>query len=554
MEYENKKKDIVYPLALAVVLIIGLFLGFTLNKQNKTPSLTFFPKTNKLSSVLSFIEDQYVDTVSMDELIEAAIPTVLKHLDPHSVYIPAQELTAYNEPLDGGFDGIGISFNMPNDTVLVMSVIPGGPSERVGILAGDRIVSVDDSIVAGVKFPQNDVIKLLKGPNGTLVKVGVFRQGVPDIIYFDIIRDKIPIYSVDVSYMVSPETGFIKISRFARTTYKEFTDAVDKLQKLGMEKLIVDLRGNSGGYLDQATALANEFLPDGKLIVYTQGKARTRQNMYSNSRGKCIQTPVVILIDEFSASASEILAGAIQDNDRGEVIGRRSFGKGLVQEQVSFTDGSALRLTIARYYTPTGRSIQKPYEPGSDDYYFDINNRFLHGEFQEKDSIRLDDSLRFITPKGRTVYGGGGIMPDHFIPMDTTGTSPYFTQVARRNLIYRFALQYTDRNRKTLTPLETANDFVTYLKREDIFGQFIEFAQSHGVEPQQEHIRQSKKVIETQLLAYIARNFIDDDGFYPIIQDIDNTLLKAIEVINQEGYHTIMAEFLDENSMPMAQQ
>lgn len=550
MEHENRKKDIVYPLALSMVLIIGLFLGYTLNKQSKTTSLTFFPKTNKLSSVLSFIEDQYVDTVAMDELIEITIPTVLKHLDPHSVYIPAQELTAYNEPLDGGFDGIGISFNMPNDTVIVMSIISGGPSERVGLIAGDRIVSVDDSTVAGVKIPQDEVVKLLKGPNGTLVKVGIFRPGEADIIYFDIIRDKIPIYSIDVSYMVTPKTGFIKISRFARTTHKEFTDAVDKLQKLGMEKLIVDLRGNSGGYLDQATALANEFLPDGNLIVYTQGKARARQNIFSNAKGKCINTPVAILIDEFSASASEILAGAIQDNDRGEVIGRRSFGKSLVQEQVSFSDGSALRLTIARYYTPTGRSIQKPYEPGSDDYYFDINNRYLHGEFQEKDSIRLDDSLRFTTPKGRTVYGGGGIMPDHFIPLDTTGTSPYFTQVARRNLIYRFALQYSDRNRKILTPLKSANEFVTYLKGEDIFAQFVGFAQSHGIEPQQEHIRLSQKVIETQLLAYIARNFIDDDGFYPIIQDVDNTLLKAIEIINQEDYHTIMAEFMDENAMP----
>lgn len=553
MEYNNRKKDIIYPLVLAVTLAAGLLLGYSLNKNTGKASLTIFPKTNKLSSVLSFIEDQYVDTVAMDELIEAAIPTVLKHLDPHSVYIPASDLTAVNEPLDGGFDGIGISFNMPNDTVIVMSVIQGGPSERVGIIAGDRIVSVDDSTVAGVKFPQDEVVKLLKGPNGTHVKVGVVRQDIPDIIYFDIIRDKIPIYSIDISFMVAPKTGFIKISRFARTTYKEFVDAVDKLQKLGMEKLIIDLRGNNGGYLDAATSIANEFLPEGKLIVYTQGKARSRQNIYSNTKGRCMNTPVAILIDEFSASASEILAGAIQDNDRGEVIGRRSFGKGLVQEQVLFSDGSALRLTIARYYTPTGRSIQKPYEPGSDDYYFDINNRYLHGEFQERDSIRLDDSLKFTTPKGRTVYGGGGIMPDHFIPMDTTGTSPYFTQVARRNLIYRFALQYSDKNRKTFNPFKTADEFVTYLKGVDIVNQFVSFAEKQGVKTDYEQLAQSRKVIETQLLAYIARNFIDDNGFYPIITNIDNTLLRAIEIINREDYETTMADYVDETVVPMAQ-
>ncbi|HPF94116.1 MAG TPA: S41 family peptidase, partial [Tenuifilaceae bacterium] len=414
MEYKNRKKDIFYPIALALVLAVGLALGFSLKKQPGRTSLTVYPKTDKLSSVLSYIEDQYVDTVSMDNLVESAIPTLLKNLDPHSVYIPASDLKAVNEPLDGGFDGIGITFNMPNDTIIVITTIQGGPSERMGIMPGDRIVSIDDSLVAGVNIPQDDIVKMLKGPNGTKVKVGIVRADVPEVIHFDLIRDKIPIYSIDISFMVTPDVGFIKISRFARTTYSEFVSAVDKLQEKGMKKLIIDLRGNNGGYLDAATNIANEFLPEGKLIVYTQGKARARQNIYSNAKGKCLNTHVAVLIDEFSASASEILAGALQDNDRGTVIGRRSFGKGLVQEQVMFADGSALRLTIARYYTPTGRSIQKPYEPGNEEYYYDISNRYLHGEFQEKDSIKLDDSLQFTTPMGRIVYGGGGIMPDHF--------------------------------------------------------------------------------------------------------------------------------------------
>jgi carboxyl-terminal processing protease len=541
MEYKNRKKDIFYPIALALVLAVGLALGFSLKKQTGRTSLTVYPKTDKLSSVLSYIEDQYVDTVSMDNLVESAIPTLLKNLDPHSVYIPASDLKAVNEPLDGGFDGIGITFNMPNDTIIVITTIQGGPSERMGIMPGDRIVSIDDSLVAGVNIPQDDIVKMLKGPNGTKVKVGIVRADVPEVIHFDLIRDKIPIYSIDISFMVTPDVGFIKISRFARTTYSEFVSAVDKLQEKGMKKLIIDLRGNNGGYLDAATNIANEFLPEGKLIVYTQGKARARQNIYSNAKGKCLNTPVTVLIDEFSASASEILAGALQDNDRGTVIGRRSFGKGLVQEQVMFADGSALRLTIARYYTPTGRSIQKPYEPGNEEYYYDISNRYLHGEFQEKDSIKLDDSLQFTTPMGRIVYGGGGIMPDHFVPMDTTGTSPYFNLVARRNLIYRFAFEYSDRNRKELSALETPNSFIDYLRRVNIMDQFVEFANKQGVKPNKNQINTSKKIIETQLMAYIARNIIDDDGFYPIITQIDKTLLRAIEIISNQNDTSITA-------------
>lgn len=543
MIYKNKKIDIIYPIALALVLVIGIFVGLTLKEEPGRTSLTVYPKTDKLSSVLDYIEDQYVDTVSMNSLVETTIPTLLKSLDPHSVYIPASELNEVNEPLDGGFDGIGITFNMPNDTIIVITTIPGGPSERVGLEPGDRIVTINDSIVAGVNLDQDDVVKMLKGPTGTKVRVGISREGIEDIISFEITRDKIPIYSIDVSFMINEEVGYIKISRFARTTYSEFLDAVDKLQGLGMKKVIIDLRSNNGGYMDAATNIANEFLPEGKLIVYTEGKARPRQSIYSNAQGKCLDTPVAILIDEFSASASEILAGAIQDNDRGIVVGRRSFGKGLVQEQILFSDGSALRLTIARYYTPTGRSIQKPYEPGNDDYYYDISNRFLHGEFQEKDSIELADTLKYTTPAGRIVYGGGGIMPDFFVPLDTSGVTKYFNQVARRNLIYRYAFDYSDKHRKQLTELKTLDAIEKYLDDSKLLDEFIAFAQRQGIEPNQSQIKKSSLIIETQLKAYIARNIIDNEGFFPILTRIDSTLLKAIDLLNEENWGDLLSSY-----------
>ncbi|PKP37680.1 MAG: hypothetical protein CVT98_05810 [Bacteroidetes bacterium HGW-Bacteroidetes-15] len=341
--------------------------------------------------------------------------------------------------------------------------------------------------------------------------------------------------------MLNPEVGYIKISRFARTTYREFLEAVDKLQALGMKKIVIDLRSNNGGYMDAATNIANEFLPEGKLIVYTQGKARPRQSIYSNANGKCLDTPVAILIDEYSASASEILAGAIQDNDRGVVVGRRSFGKGLVQEQILFSDGSALRLTIARYYSPTGRSIQKPYEAGNDDYFYDISNRYLHGEFQEKDSIQLSDTLKFTTPNGRIVYGGGGIMPDFFVPLDTSGVTPYFNQVARRNLIYRYAFEFTDKHRRQMSSLENLSSIENYINKSNILENFIAFAKKRGVEPNYEQIKESKMIIETQLTAYIARNIIDNDGFYPVITRIDNTLLRAIDILENEDLSQLLS-------------
>lgn len=543
MQYENRKRDIIYPIILGVVLIVGIVIGFKLNKGNVRTSLLVNPKTDKLTSVLKYIEDDYVDTIRMERLVEQALPAVLKNLDPHSIYIPASEFQSLNEPLEGGFDGIGVQYNVTKDTVVVINPVKGGPSERLGVLAGDRIIKINGRIVAGVKFPQDSVPKLLKGPTGTKVKIGVKRSGVNELIDFEITRAKIPIYSIDVSYMPTNDIGYIKITTFAKTTYHEFLKAVVKLKGMGMKKLILDLRGNSGGYMDAATDIADEFLDSTKLIVYTQGKSRSRQNIFSTPGGECVNEKVIVLIDEFSASASEILAGAIQDNDRGTIIGRRSFGKGLVQEQVFFKDGSALRLTTARYYTPSGRSIQKHYNPGDDEYFNDISNRFRHGEFQQADSIKFADSLKFHTVGGRIVYGGGGIMPDIFIPMDTTGISPYLTKVANRNLIYRFAFEFTDRHRNEVRSIKDFESVKKYLSSFELLKEFIAYAQKNGVQPNAKQIDHSKFILETQLKAVIARNIIDNDGFYPYILKVDETLQKAIDYFSKKDIAVNLSVF-----------
>ena len=545
-----KNSKYLLPLIFAVVLSLGILFGnwygtrfykpsgsihSVIQKNgNNDNSFSLIPRTNKISSVLSYIENEYVDTVNINELTEDAIPAIINNLDPHSFYIPAKELSEVNEPLVGNFSGIGIQFNMTDDTVAVILTIPNGPSEIVGIMAGDRLIKVNDEIIAGVKMPTDSVVKRLKGPKGTSVRVTVIRQGEKQPLEFEIIRDNIPLYSVDVAYMMDEITGYIKISTFSQTTYSEFMDGINKLHKQGMKKLILDLRNNGGGVMEAAILVADEFLPENKLIVYTQGKARPRANTYSTSRHTCIDDELIILIDEYSASASEILAGAIQDNDRGTIVGRRSFGKGLVQEQVEFKDGSALRLTIARYYTPTGRSIQKPYDGNKENYYHDIYDRFENGEFENADSIKFADSLKYTTPGGRVVYGGGGIMPDVFIPIDTVGITNYYSRVRNLGLIYRFAFNYTDKNRKKLQAYTTAAKMNKYLESTDYFNEFIRFAKSKGIEPNQEQINISRKIISTQIKAYIARNIIDNDGFYPIIKDIDQTLLDAEALMLQE--------------------
>ncbi len=535
MGYENTKRQIWLPLLLAAAVVVGIFLGSAI-QRSKAPTTLFFPGGNsgKIESVLKLIQNEYVDTVNTERLEEKALEAIAKGLDPHTVYIPASNLAEVNEPLDGEFSGIGVHFNVTNDTVVVISTVPGGPSVKVGVMPGDRIVTVNGKKIAGVKMDQDSIMKKLRGPNGSKVKVGVKRSEVKDLIDFTITRDKIPLYSIDASYMVDNTIGYIKIARFARTTYEEFIDATNKLHKQGMKSIILDLRGNTGGFLDQAVQIANEFLPAGKLIVYTKGNARPRQNLYSDGKATCKNDQVIILIDEFSASASEILAGALQDNDKGTIVGRRSFGKGLVQEQIPLPDNSALRLTVARYYTPTGRSIQKHYNFDSEeDYQMEISKRYMHGEFEQVDSIKFADSLKFTTPGGKVVYGGGGIMPDIFIPLDTNGINHYFRSVSARNLIYRYAFSITDSKRSTLTKFKKVADLETYLNSLNLLKSFEVYAKKNNVVAKPGELKESGTIIETQLKAYIARDILDNDGFYPIISRIDNTLQKAIEILTK---------------------
>lgn len=520
------------PVIISLAIVLGIFIGRYYRNSHSENRFYVYPRTDKITNVINYISEEYVDPIGRETLVERSIPLLLEELDPHSQYIPAQELQRVNEPLEGNFSGIGVQFNMLNDTLMVINTVANGPSERIGILAGDRIIKVDSELVAGISMPSDSVVKRLRGPKGTTVSVDVLRKDVDELLNFQIIRDDIPLYSVDVAFMVEEETGYIKINKFSRTTYSEFEEAINKLREENMKKLILDLRGNGGGYMAEAIKIADQFLSDKELIVYTEGHARNREEFRSTPGGICLDLDVVILIDEGSASASEILAGAIQDNDRGTIMGRRSFGKGLVQEQNLFNDGSAIRLTIARYYTPTGRCIQKPYDNGAEDYYHDITERYLRGEFENRDSIHFADSLKYTTPKGKIVFGGGGIMPDIFIPLDTMGVSDYLADVRNRGLIYRFALQYADDNRKQLEKYTTSEDIVKFLRRKNILPQFVQFADKNGVPRNDKDIKTSEFILNTQLYAYIARNMLDNDGFYPIIKNLDNTLLEAITLIN----------------------
>lgn len=531
MKYKNTNRNIYLPLLLSVFLAGGVFIGLQLNNNQTGRSISIRPRVDKLHSIINYIESEYVDSVSRKQLVETAIPAMLKELDPHSVYIPAKDYSRINEPLEGNFDGIGIEFNMPYDTVVVMNTIPGGPSEKVGILPGDRIIKVNDSIIAGVNISTSQVIKKLKGPRGSEVNVSVKRKGLKELLEFVIIRDEIPLYSVDVAMMIGDIIGYIKISKFSRTTFDEFLKGINELKEKGLKKLIVDLRANGGGYMDAATNIADQFLEKEKLIVYTKGRARPRNEILATDKGVFLTGDIAILIDEYSASASEILAGAIQDNDRGIIIGRRSFGKGLVQEPMLFSDGSAMRLTIARYYTPTGRSIQKPYINGTDEYYSDLNERFENGEFAEKDSIHFSDSLKYYTPEGKPVYGGGGIMPDIFVPIDTSYVTGYFMKIRHKGLIYRFSFEYSDNNRDKLEKIENCNALIQYLDRIRVYEQFIKYASENGVKENPGDLEISGNIIKTRIFAYVARNFFDNKGFYFIYADSDRTLQKAIEYL-----------------------
>ena len=540
----NKRYVIYFPLIIAISIIAGIFIG---NKLDVSPEKTIgasIQGSNKLNTIINLIQGAYVDSVSKSDLIEEAIPGLIKNLDPHTAYIPARNLQNVNEELAGDFGGIGVQFSIYKDTVQIIDVISGGPSSKLGVLPGDRIVSVNDSIIAGNGIKNEDVLHLLRGKKGTKVKVGIQRKGIKDLIQFEITRGTIPLLSVDVGYPINEETGYIRISRFSAKTYDEFMKKMTNLDSLGIKNVIIDLRGNPGGFLEVVLKIAGEFLNKGDILLSTKGRTQPKKS-YSNPKdGKWLDKGVYILIDEYSASASEILSGAIQDNDRGVIIGRRSFGKGLVQEQIPFSDGSALRLTVARYYTPSGRCIQKPYKDGIEQYSQDILNRLQHGELEQADSIHFADSLKYETKKGRTVYGGGGIMPDIFVPMDTTEYSIYYSKIVGKGLTYSYTLEYCDKNRKELNKLKTANDFIKYLTNNKILDKFIAYASSQGIKEDKKGIKISGHLIKTQLMAYITRNMIGDEGFYSVIQDVDKTLQKAIEISKSEES---LEEILGEN-------
>ena len=530
--------SLVVLLMVVATFVVGLILGNSYGRRITDERIMYLlggaAKGGKVGEVVKMIETQYVDAISADSLAELFIPAMLHKLDPHSVYIPAREFKEAEEALQGEFDGIGITFNMATDTVMVLNVIAGGPSQKAGVLAGDRVMRVNDTLISGVKMSQSEVMKRLRGPRGTKVRLALGRMGIEQPVEVVITRDAIPLHSVEASLMLTRDVGFIKLSQFSRTSFSEVTAAIDTLRRQGMRSLIFDLRGNAGGFLDQAILIANEFLPKGSLIVYTEDRDHNRTRQYSNGRGRLTDLEVVVLIDEYSASSSEILAGALQDNDRGTIVGRRSFGKGLVQSQIPFNDGSALRLTVARYFTPTGRSIQKPYTAGGDDYEMDIVNRFNHNEFFSAASIRFADSLRFTTPKGKVVYGGGGIMPDHFIPLDTLDVTRYFAEVSGRNILYRYTIDYTDRHRERLNAVRTMADLERMFASDSgLFERFIDYAESRGVKRAPRQIARSRHLIESQLRAYIARNSkLDNAAFYYFIRPIDKTLQSAVELLD----------------------
>lgn len=532
------KRNLLLVFIVFISLVAGLVLGNMISNRSKIRDLGalsgFFggAGSNKIQEVLSMIDAKYVDSTDVNSMTEEAIVDLITKLDPHSVYVPAADLEEVNSQLESSFSGIGVQFNIQNDTIMIVSVISGGPSEKVGLQAGDRIVMVNDTAFVGKKINNEKVMKKLRGPKNTKVKLGVKRYGTKEILKYTVTRGEIPVNSVDVAYMIAPGVGFIKVNKFAEDTYSEFLTGIADLRAKGARKYIIDLRENSGGLMDQAINMINEFLPKGQLIVYSEGKAYKRFDARADGKGSCIGAPVVVLIDEFSASASEIFAGAIQDNDRGTIIGRRSFGKGLVQQQYQLSDGSALRLTVARYYTPSGRSIQKPYVKGkAEEYENDIMKRFLHGEFDSKDSIQVADSLKFKTLKGRVVYGGGGVMPDVFVPRDTTGYTNYLNKALNYGYLYQFAFKYTDANRKKLSTFKSWQAMDQYLNNENLLGGFAAFAASKDLAPNNREIAISKRLILNQLKAYIIRNTLGDNGFYPVFMKDDKTVLKALEVI-----------------------
>jgi len=543
MEVKNRGK-VWLPVIMATCIVVGLLMGTLMSRHSMVGNGKGF-YTNKISALLSLIDSKYVDSVDQKKLVEDLMPKILGELDPHSVYISAEERVAANEQIEGSFSGIGVQFIIQNDTVCAVSIVTGGPSERAGLRPGDRIVSIDNKSFVGKSITNDLVLKTLRGNKGTTVKIGIHRLNSNKIWVYNVIRDDIPLYSVDARYKIGKDIGYVKIGNFGRQAHAEFLKAMVYLQKQNCNKFIIDLRGNPGGLMESALDIANEFLPKGRLILYTQGKAYPREDSYSNGKGSFQNNPLVILTDEWSASSSEILAGAIQDNDRGYVIGLRSYGKGLVQNEIPFRDGSAVRLTIARFYIPSGRCIQKPYVKGQDENYeMDIMNRYLKGEFTSKDKIHVVDSLRFKTAGGRIVYGGGGIIPDYFVPLDTVGATVWYNQVVNSGLVNAFAFAYTDAHREVLKTFKDVNKLSAYLDKQNLVSTFVEYAARKNIIGQPFIIEKSYPLVQNQIEAYIERNILSEDAFWMSYQKKDVTLLKAVEVISGMKHGTVLGRRL----------
>jgi carboxyl-terminal processing protease len=529
MSNTNSKYQIRLPIVLCLGLAAGVFVGATLNTGKRSADVN--KDVQKFREVLTQIKEEYVDTINTSGLVDDAIAHILQKLDPHSSYIPATDRIAANEDLRGNFDGIGIEFNIFNDTIVVVSPLSGGPSEALGIQSGDKIIRVDDKNVASIGVTLSDVTRLLKGPRGTEVKVTIFRRGKETD--YTIVRDKIPQYSVDVSYMVDKETGYIKVNRFSATTYEEFHTALEKLKGKGMKKLILDLQGNPGGYMNMAIDMADEFLPSGKKIVSQKGKERKyNAEAVSSSKGDFESGDLVVLVNEGSASASEILAGALQDNDRALVVGRRSFGKGLVQSPFDLSDGSELRLTISRYYTPSGRSIQKPYTD-EDEYARDLISRYNHGEFFHSDSIQFNDSLKYLTLNGRTVYGGGGIMPDYFVPLDTLLNSHYLNELYTSRAIFEYAFNYAQNHKEELEEKGFDSYFNKFKVTDNMLEDLMAMGERNNAKRDPVELKKKKKLFQIHVKAQIARRIWGNEGYYPVFNETDEVFQQAVKMFDR---------------------
>jgi carboxyl-terminal processing protease len=539
-----KKNFVFVPLICGSMLAAGLFLGsflradgsgfgfgnFSGNANERKKALAF----EKIRAVLGFVQDNYVDTVDAERLTDRTLEAMLQALDPHSDYFTADQVQAMNEPLEGHFEGIGIEYNFIRDTLVVMAVIPGGPSEKANLLPGDRIVRAGSAWITGVNANEKFAKSVLRGKGGTKVDVQIVRQGIAAPIEKSITRGTVPIYSVQAAYLIDAETGYIKLARFSETSYREFTEAGAKLRKLGMRKMMLDLRGNGGGLLDAATSIADEFLPEGKMIVYTKGRSEGEIISKATKKGNFENMPLVILVDENSASASEILAGAIQDNDRGTIIGRRTYGKGLVQMEQPLRDGSAFRLTIARYYTPTGRCIQKPYDQGLAAYHAEENTRFTHGELLHADSIHFPDSLKFKTPGGKIVYGGGGIMPDIFVPLDTAGGSRYITDLFNADAIALWSLDYTHAHSAELQRYSISTFGESFSIKNEMISDLVQAGEKNKVKKDAAGLSRSQNLLKRYMKASIARNLWGDEGYYQVWNSEDPVIKAALIVLQEK--------------------